>query len=192
MKKLLALFAVLGMFAVTISPTFAEHKKDQTLPGGAVGAALTIDATVTAIDYKTRMVTLKGEGGNTKTMHIGKEARNFDQVKVGDKVHLTYLEAFAIDVQQDAGGELGSATTTTLARSPKGAMPAGVIAETTTLRASVESIDHTNRNVTLIGPEGNTMTVKVGEGAKHFNQIKKGDKVVATLTEALAISVTKS
>ncbi|MBN8550256.1 MAG: hypothetical protein J0M12_13135 [Deltaproteobacteria bacterium] len=191
MKKLIGSLAIAGMLAVTATSGLCDTKNSQ-LPGGAVAASIEITATVTAIDYKTRMVTLQGEDGKTKTLHIGKEARNFDQVKAGDKVHLTYLEAFALDVQRDAGGELANDTTTVVGRAPKGAMPAGVIAETTTLRASVESIDHATRHVTLVGPEGNTLTLKVGEGAKHFNEIKKGDKVVATLTEALAISVTKS
>jgi hypothetical protein len=55
-----------------------------------------IQATVTAIDKAKRTVTVKGPRGNTKTLTVGKEARNFDQVKVGDTVTLTYVEALTL------------------------------------------------------------------------------------------------
>jgi hypothetical protein len=64
------------------------------------------------------------------------------------------------------------------------------MAETISLSALVEDIDYSARLVTLKGPEGNSLTLKVGEQAKKFNEVKKGDRVAVTYTEALGISVT--
>ena len=39
-----------------------------------------------AIDYASRTVTLKTDSGKSVTLQVGPQAKNFNQVKVGDKV----------------------------------------------------------------------------------------------------------
>jgi hypothetical protein len=56
-------------------------------------------ATVEAIDYKARTVTLRGPEGNTRTLKVGPEAKRFDNVKKGDEVYVSYTETTAISVQ---------------------------------------------------------------------------------------------
>jgi hypothetical protein len=58
-----------------------------------------IVATVDAIDYKARTVTLRGPEGNTRTLKVGPEAKRFDNVKKGDEVYVSYTETTAISVQ---------------------------------------------------------------------------------------------
>jgi len=45
-----------------------------------------VTAEVTAIDKKTRMITLKGEEGNEVTLEASDQVANFDQIKAGDTV----------------------------------------------------------------------------------------------------------
>jgi hypothetical protein len=45
--------------------------------------------------------------------------------------------------------------------------------------------------VTLRGPQGNAVMLKVDEQVKKFDQVKKGDEVVVRHTEAVAIAVQK-
>ena len=52
--------------------------------------AAVMTATVTAIDLKTRMVTLKGPKGEERTIKVGEEAVNLPQVKVGDLVTVKF------------------------------------------------------------------------------------------------------
>jgi hypothetical protein len=52
--------------------------------------------------------------------------------------------------------------------------------QTVTIAGTVETIDHTQRVVTIRTTEGELVTVDVPEGAKRFNEIKVGDKVKAT------------
>ena len=56
--------------------------------------------------------------------------------------------------------------------------------------ATVEAIDKTTQHVTLKGPEGNTVEVKV-KNPKNLEGVKVGDEVAITYTEAMAISVEK-
>jgi hypothetical protein len=61
----------------------------------------------------------------------------------------------------------------------------------TTITATIEAIDQTNRLVTLKGPKGNLADVYVGPEYKRFDQLKVGDQVKATYYESLVTSVRK-
>ena len=68
-------------------------------------------------------------------------------------------------------------------------VPGGVIVNTVDVSARVTAIDKTKRKVTLLGPDGEKFTVKVGPEAVNFDQIRVGDLVKATVTEELVISL---
>jgi ABC-type Fe3+-hydroxamate transport system substrate-binding protein len=72
-------------------------------------------------------------------------------------------------------------------------LPSGTLAEgTATVTATVESIDLPTRVVTLRGPDGNSVTLRVDESARNLSQVKKGDRVVAKYHESLAYQVKKA
>jgi hypothetical protein len=58
-----------------------------------------------------------------------------------------------------------------------------------TVTALVEAIDHETREVTLRGPEGNSMTFTASEEARNLGQVSVGDIVVAEYTQSLSIEV---
>ena len=76
----------------------AERIKGQGAEEMGMMAGESRTATVEAIDPATRMVTLKTAKGDTKSIHLGKAAVNFDKIAVGDKVRATLAEEIAIDV----------------------------------------------------------------------------------------------
>jgi len=63
----------------------------------------------------------------------------------------------------------------------------GVTVNTVDVSARVTAIDTANRKVTLLGPDGEKFTVKVGPEAVNFDQIRVGDLVKATVTEELVV-----
>lgn len=67
-----------------------------------------------------------------------------------------------------------------------------VLTETAQIKAKVEDIDTAKRTVTLKGPRGNTVTLKADQSMENFDQIKKGDQVVATYIESMAVFVAKA
>lgn len=69
----------------------------------------------------------------------------------------------------------------------KEGVPGGVVVNTVDVSARVTAIDAANRKVTLLGPNGDTFTVKLGPEAVNFDQIRVGDLVNATVTEELVI-----
>ena len=62
---------------------------------------------------------------------------------------------------------------------------------TVTITATVEAIDLKKRLVTLRGPEGNSETIHVDDSVKNLPQVRKGDQVVATYYESVAVRVMK-
>ena len=164
-------------------------KAKEGKPGGVVVDVVKLTGTVKAIDMDKKMVTIEGSGGRTVVVDA-KNARNLDQVKVGDKVNLAYIESMALFVRKaDAPPSATESQEVQLA--PKGEKPGGMITKTVELTGSVESIDTQKRTIALKGPAGKVSTFKVGPEAKNFGQIKKGDQVVLRYTEALALSVVK-
>ena len=66
--------------------------------GAAVRVMETVDvsATVQAIDKKKRKVAIKGPDGKLVTTKVSKSVQDFDDLKVGDSIHVPFAEAIAI------------------------------------------------------------------------------------------------
>ena len=183
-----------SLLCVATAATCVAQTNSQLSPTGRQGVqasdSMTITATVQDVDPATRTVTLKGEGGKTVSVKCGDEVRNFDQIKKGDQVTTKYYQSVALALRKP--GEPPSAEEqSALLRSEPGEKPGGVAIKTVQISATIESIDRATREVTLKGPEGKTKTVKAGDAVKNFDRLNVGDQVVATMTEALAIGVTK-
>lgn len=193
MKTTRSLFMATALALAVSTPALAEKQPAAAgdRPGGMVVESQTVTATVSAIDYKTRKVTLTGPRGNSVTLTVGPEAKNFDQVKKGDQVTIEKVESVALLVtpKGEVAPPAGGGTYVKVAK--PGESPHGVMVQTVQITATVEAIDYKARTVTLKGPEGNMRTLKVGPDAKRFDQVKKGDQVTVNVTEATAISVTK-
>lgn len=57
------------------------------------------------------------------------------------------------------------------------------------LRATVASIDMQAHTISLLGPQGEQLTLKVDPSVNHMEQLKPGDNVNVK-TESVAVSVT--
>ncbi len=145
-------------------------------------------STVEFINLETRRVNLRREDGTLSSTVISKDARNLDQVKVGDIVVIEYVKSLEIDVVSIENAEAAIAEASVMAQAKKGATPGMAKIETLIATAIVEEVNL----------EANTFKLKNAKGeineyvAKNPDNLKKvavGDMVIITLTEALAIIV---
>ncbi|MBV8653492.1 MAG: hypothetical protein JO255_18665 [Alphaproteobacteria bacterium] len=67
-------------------------------PAGIRTRVIQVKATVENVDYDKRQVTLRGPQGNEKTIDVGDNVPNFDQIKKGDTVLVRHTEAVAATV----------------------------------------------------------------------------------------------
>jgi Cu/Ag efflux protein CusF len=189
-RSSLALTAVAASIAGFAPKAIAADATKPTphVVGEVIGEKVTVSATVEDVDVAKRMVTLKDENGKITDLKVGKEVRNLAQVKKGDVVTATYREAVAYEVYKPGQAQPGGAEAVVAGRAKLGEKPAGGVAEVSTVTATIEAIDKAASKVTLKGPEGHEVTVKVKDPTK-LDGVKVGDEVQLTFTQALAISV---
>jgi hypothetical protein len=170
-----------------------EAAKDQTTKVAAANEPLKTAesvearATVTAIDPATRMVTLKGEGGQTVDVQAGPAVKNFDQIKVGDTVKATYTESIAFKVADK--GETPGGTSQTMNRIPGGAE----VGKQVTTSFKVASVDPATNILWVTLPNGNTKKIHVEnpEAQARLKTLSPGNVVAVTYTESVAVQLEK-
>lgn len=152
----------------------------------ATGTA-TVTATITAIDAANRKVTLKTPQGKVSDMVVGPDARNFDQLRVGDKVTVAYNEALTVSLKKGSGAT--SMQEREIAeRAQPGEKPGGTVGREVTVVAQVVAVNKDAQIVTVKGPRGHVVDLRVSD-PEQMKNVKKGDRVQAVYTEAVAISV---
>ena len=139
--------------------------------------------TVTDVDRGARTVTIRGPKGNDTVVAVPPEAQNLDQVQVGSRFKVRFLEEVAVSVS--AGGEPSAVAGSSVELAPKGGTPGGTVAKVLQVSAVVEAVDPASRQITLRGPLGNSRTMRVAEDVK-LDAIKPGDSVTVAHTQALA------
>lgn len=157
-------------------------------PGAAAaGEVVTVTAVVTAVDKASRTVTLKGPQGNTFRVVAGPEVRNFDQIKTGDELIVTHVEALTLELKKGGSGIRERVESETGGRAAAGDKPGAVAARRVTVVADVIAVNRRAQTVTLRGPQ-HTVDLRVKDPAQ-LKAIQVGDQVEATYTEGIAISM---
>jgi hypothetical protein len=182
----LLLFAAAGAAQAQQSPTAATTLSSQ--PGRVSAAqAVKASAVVTAIDSATRGLTLKNADGRTFDVVAGPEVRNFDQIKLNDRVVVQYMRALTLELRKGGSVRQGSESTDAM-RAKQGEKPAAAVGGRVTVIADVIDVNEKNKTISLRGPKGNVVVLDV-QNPDHFKVVKKGDQVEADYAEALAVSV---
>ncbi len=189
MRKHIGTLVVAGLVALA-GPAFAQGGGVvATSSPGQVSASQTVDvtATITAIDAKTREVKLKGPEGNEVTITAGPEVKNFAQMKVGDQVKAKYVESLMLDLMKGSKAPVSRVEDAAAATAKPGERPGAAAGRQITVVAEITALDAATQMVTLRGPQ-QSMVLKVNDPAQ-FKLMTKGDRVMATYTQAVAITV---
>jgi hypothetical protein len=153
----------------------------------AVAETVSLSATVEAIDKAKRLLTLKGPEGNSVVVQAGSEVRNFDQIKVGDKVVAQYIEALTLTLKPGGGAIREKIEREDAVAAKPGEKPGAAVGRQVTVIADVIAVDAKKQSIRVKGPQ-RTVDLKVRD-PNQFKLIKVGDQIEATFTEALAIAV---
>jgi len=184
MRKLILTASV----AVAASIAVVAQTGAAVLGKGAGGVqTVKVTATITAIDSATREVTLKGPQGREFTIVAGPEVKNLAQTKVGDQVTAEYVEALTIKLKKGGGKAVGVTEQSRTAAAKPGERPAAAGGYRAKIVADVIDVDAATQTLTLRGAK-KTVELKVRD-PEQFKLVAKGDQVVATYTEAVAIAV---
>ncbi len=191
MKQIRTAAVLLSVLVVLLEmPLIAAESKAQERPSGVRVETTSITATVTEINYKYRTVVLRGPKGDLVEMQVGDEARNFEQVKVGDLITIENSKSVALEVRK-ATGEPVAMETTSVTRAKPGEKPSGTLKTIGLMTVRVEDIDYKTRKATLKLADGSIMKIEVGPQVKRLEEVHKGDEVVVRYTTTVSISVKK-
>lgn len=147
-------------------------------------------ATVVHVDTTKRHLTLRGENGLEFTVSVPESVKRLDEIKPGDKIKVDYYEALGLSLKK--GGEGAAAPSErTLTERNAGKLPSGTVAHQMTGTVEIVKVDKAKNQITVKRPNGDmdTVDVKDPEMQAQLGNLKEGDKIQATYTEAAAISV---
>lgn len=146
-----------------------------------------ISATIQAIDQTTRTVTLRDDKGNEDTFTAGPAVQRFNELKVGQKVNITYYESIVFQLLKPGEKGSGASVDAALNRA-KSALPAGTVAVQDKATVTVKAVDMAVPSITVDTADGRTVTRKI-ENKKYLEGVKAGDKIDITFTRALLTEI---
>ena len=175
--------------ALMVAPAFAESGADQAGTPTAGGSATEhASGTVTAIDKSSRILTVKTDSGESRSFQVSNDVKAFDKIKKGDKIEADFTASVAV-AMLPAGTKLSSSDRAAAMKSGQGS---GAVGKEFTISAEIISVDAANNTVTLKGPKGRveTVSVKDPDNQAKLPDLKPGQVMQFTYTEAVAVSVT--
>lgn len=183
--KLATVATLLGLLAGL--PAVAAEKAAKK---PVVSETIKVSATVKAVDYNQRLITLQGQDGKSMTLEAGPEVNRLKEIKAGDMVVVQYTQALAAELKK-AGASSGMAVKEDVARAKVGQAPGVKGTREVKATVTIDSVDLKNNIVTFTGPQGNVNIVAVQRPQMRdfLKTLKAGDKVDLTFTEAVAVSV---
>jgi hypothetical protein len=186
--KFLSVAALLLAASAVIAGT---EKAELERPSFAASQTMVVTAVVEAIDHETRVVTVRKADDEVLTFTASEEARNLDQVSVGDVLVAEFVETVTIEVLPGDGLEPDTAEAAAVARTKKGEMPGVAAMDSTVVISTVEDINIEKNTFKLKGPDG-VVTEYMARNPENLKRSKVGDIVVVTDTVAMAITVEKA
>ena len=143
--------------------------------------------TITALDAGKRLMSVESPAG-TFTYRLDAKVSNADQLKVGDRVQVDFVAALAVKIRKGGEDMRQKMEKEAAARNAPAATPGSSYSRPVTIATVVVAVDRKAGTVKLKGPDGRVSDFTVDRA--NLTNVKEGDKVVATVHEAVAVGVT--
>ena len=183
-NKILKMILVVTM-AIGLTVGLASAARD-------IWQLVSVTAEVLKVDFEKRELTVKGSEGDVTTFAVDKRVERLNEVKAGDKVKVDHYISLASEIRQPTAEEKENPITIlkVAAKAPPDTAPAAGGLRQIKAVVNVVGIDRPAEMVTLKGPLGNTLTIKVLDPSR-LEKVNVGDTVIVLYTEALAVSLEK-
>ena len=190
--------ATLLLVACSSSPTLegplsstTQHSNIQLqgVPGSVRTQVKTTTATISAIDYQSRQVTLQDAQGHRQTLQANPNVQRFEQVKVGDRVHAEVAEETAVFLS-GRGVAADDGIIQRLLQQARSDQPGMALHSSEQVTAQVTAVDLAQHSVTLRYPNGISRTVLVRPDVA-LDEHAVGSQVVIRVSTAMLVRVEK-
>ncbi|HEY5898527.1 MAG TPA: hypothetical protein VIV54_13245 [Burkholderiales bacterium] len=159
-------------------------------PSGQEQALIELRAVVSGVDQPRRLLALQSDDGEVAVLPVALEFRDFEKLRVGDPVVVSYTQTIKWAVKPSDKGAPGLSARETLSNPKPGEALGGAMERALTVTATITAFDVTAGTVTVAGPSGEWRTVKARK-PKDLEQIRVGDLVDITYSEVRALAVRK-
>ncbi|QKM64681.1 hypothetical protein DCO17_05185 [Polynucleobacter tropicus] len=191
-KASLGLIAATTLSAAAVAQSNANpaSSKPMVIDAAVVDNSYSLyEGDVVKVDKKTRTITFKNKEGESKFV-AGPEITNFNQIKKGDHLNVTYQLAVAIElIKTKSDGVRSKVETNTVTTSKANEKPAETIANKTTIVADIVEVNREKKLVSVKGPSGKVTTVTVKNPAL-LADVNVGEQVKVIYYDAMAASIT--
>lgn len=197
MKRFLSYSILCGAFLTTNMGVAFSAEEQPATANARMGRKdvilVSITASVEAIDQDSREVTLKGPLGNSVTFTVDQRVKRLNEVMVGDNIRAEYYVSFAAEVRKPTAEEEKTPLVVleAKAKAPPGTSPKAGGLRRFKVVTTVEGLDRPTETITVKGPRGNFLTARVADPSR-LTQVRIGETIIVTYTEALAISLEKA
>lgn len=194
MTKSLGQVACAGLLAlVALSlPMFSQAAHHETAETKGRAVVIEVEAEVTAVDLKTREVTLRGPDGVETTLHAPEKVIKLEDVSVGDHVLGTFFAALEGEVRTPTAEELAEPWVEVEGKSLSADAAHPGVESARVIRAVV--------TIEELNAEAGTVVIKDSRGKMHMigdvepekmASVKVGQTAVVVFTQAMALTLEK-
>lgn len=177
MNRLNTILTASGLVFALSFPSWAQVTQSQTI---------TLSGTVETIDQSRRTLNIKKTDGSFETVEVPASAKRFDELKVGDRVTVTYNNTVSARLKPPGEAEVDTGRqTSTMGQE---ARPGGATAVQRTMTATVSAIDKGSSTISVVGPNGWKYSRRVVDPTV-LDKVKVGDKVDLTWNTDMAVTV---
>jgi len=169
-----------------MAPRVAAAQKTIVRPG----VTETTTAVIEKIDTKNRFVLLRGDDGEELGVFAPPELPRFTELRVGDRVTVTYYESTVYRVR-GRHAPRPSVSEEVAGRESASPLPGATFAHQTTERVTVEAVDRRAASITVRASSGQTVTRRV-DNRSDLDGVKPGDAIDITYTQAVLVNITRT
>ena len=175
---------------LVILPLAASAEHHQAKDNKIRGMAVQMEAVVTAIDLETREVSLRGPRGNTVTLTAKDQMIKLEDVKLGDILVATYLEALEAELRSPTAEELAEPwlVLEQAAMSGEGEQPGLGGAQIIRAVCTIEGLNRVLGTATIMDSRGKLHIIGDVEPEK-MEGVTLGQTVVMVYTQAMALTL---
>jgi hypothetical protein len=179
MKGVKAILGVAGLVLAFSLPSWAQEVKQLT-------HTVTLAGTVETIDHEKHVMNIKTDDGKFVTVDVPANVKRLDELKVGDKVSVTYDNTVTARLKPPGEAVVNTASkTSTMGQEER---PGGTTAVERTMTTTVAAIDKDASSITFVGPNGWKYSRRVAD-PDVLDKLKVGDQVDITWNTNVTVAV---
>ena len=125
------------------------------------------------------------------TIQVGPDVKNFNNLKVGDRVNISYYQGTAAQLVKGGKKVKDPAVSTFAQGNSPGLRPSGLVGASATVTVKIQDVNLPTNTVAFTRSDGTThiVQVKSPEMQSFIRELKRGDTVQVTFTDSVAVEI---